>query len=192
MRDIGYLQRLAEEACPAIGAYAAAVLDHPLPWTKMRQVYALLGLVRTWGPARVHAACRRALDAEAVSVALIGRMLARGTESQPVPHTPPLPLPGLPAPRFARDRSHFAVAVPPPAGPDRPSPPSCGRCCAGSSSASYADPARAARPARAHNLGHAEFLELILSDEVTRRDATSAQRRARAAGLDPAMRRCAR
>jgi DNA replication protein DnaC len=42
--------------------------------------------------------------------------------------------------------------------------------------------------ARAHQLGHAEFLELILSDEVTRRDATSAQRRARAAGLDPAMR----
>ena len=28
----------------------------------------------------------------------------------------------------------------------------------------------------------------MLSDEVTRRDATSAQRRARAAGLDPAMR----
>jgi DNA replication protein DnaC len=42
--------------------------------------------------------------------------------------------------------------------------------------------------ARAHNLGHAEFLELILSDEVTRRDATSAARRARAAGLDPGMR----
>jgi DNA replication protein DnaC len=41
--------------------------------------------------------------------------------------------------------------------------------------------------ARARDLGHAEFLELILSDEVTRRDATSAQRRARAAGLDPAM-----
>jgi DNA replication protein DnaC len=42
--------------------------------------------------------------------------------------------------------------------------------------------------ARANGLSHAEFLELILSDEVTRRDATSAERRARAAGLDPAMR----
>jgi len=42
--------------------------------------------------------------------------------------------------------------------------------------------------ARGHDLSHAEFLELILSDEVTRRDATSAQRRARTAGLDPAMR----
>jgi hypothetical protein len=42
--------------------------------------------------------------------------------------------------------------------------------------------------ARARGLSHAEFLELLLSDEVTRRDATSAQRRARQAGLDPAMR----
>jgi len=42
--------------------------------------------------------------------------------------------------------------------------------------------------ARANGLPHAEFLELILSDEVSRRDATSAARRARAAGLDPVMR----
>ena len=42
--------------------------------------------------------------------------------------------------------------------------------------------------ARANGLSHAELLELVLSDEVTRRDATSAERRARAAGLDAAMR----
>ncbi|HUY60336.1 MAG TPA: ATP-binding protein [Candidatus Dormibacteraeota bacterium] len=42
--------------------------------------------------------------------------------------------------------------------------------------------------ARASDLSHAEFLELVLSDEASRRDATSAERRARAAGLDPAMR----
>ena len=36
-------------------------------------------------------------------------------------------------------------------------------------------------------LGHAEFLELVLADEVTRRETTSADRRARAAGLDPEM-----
>ena len=122
MRDIGYLQRLADDAGPAIGAYAAALLDHPLPWTRMRQVYALLGLARKWGPARVGTACSRALEAEAVSVALIGRMLERGTEAQHLPHTPPLPLPGLPAPRFARAPSHFAVA-PPLAGPDQAGTP---------------------------------------------------------------------
>src|SRR3546814_17244601 len=36
-------------------------------------------------------------------------------------------------------------------------------------------------------MGHAEFLELVLADEVTRRENTSADRRARTAGLDPTM-----
>lgn len=36
-------------------------------------------------------------------------------------------------------------------------------------------------------LGHAEFLELVLADEVTRRENTSADRRSKAAGLDPSM-----
>ena len=120
MRDLDYLRRLASEAGPAIGAYAAALLDHPLPWTKMRQVYALLGLVRKWGPSRVDRACARALEAEAVSVALIGRMLDRATEDQPVPRTPPFP--GMPAPRFARDASHFAVTAAAPAAAARPGP----------------------------------------------------------------------
>jgi hypothetical protein len=37
------------------------------------------------------------------------------------------------------------------------------------------------------SMGHAEFLELVLAHEVTRRETTSADRRARAAGLDPTM-----
>jgi hypothetical protein len=85
-------------------------LDTPLPWTKMRQVYALLGLVKRWGPDRVEAACARALEAEAVSVPLIGRMIERATENAPAlariapksGHTP----------RFARDAGHFATKKP--------------------------------------------------------------------------------
>jgi len=42
--------------------------------------------------------------------------------------------------------------------------------------------------ARQNNLPHADFLELLLSDEVTRRENGSAARRASAAGLDPQMR----
>jgi DNA replication protein DnaC len=41
--------------------------------------------------------------------------------------------------------------------------------------------------ARTASMGHAEFLELVLADEVSRREATSADRRSRAAGLDPNM-----
>jgi transposase len=105
LRDIAHLQRLAAGHGDAIGAYTAAVLDTPLPWTKMRQVYALLGLVKKWGPDKVDAACRRALDAEAISVPLIGRMLERATEhaeQQPAP-TPPATT------RFARDPGEFTT-----------------------------------------------------------------------------------
>jgi DNA replication protein DnaC len=42
--------------------------------------------------------------------------------------------------------------------------------------------------ARQQKMTHADFLELVLADEVTRRDAKSASLRARAAGLDPGMR----
>ena len=41
--------------------------------------------------------------------------------------------------------------------------------------------------ARTRKMGHAAFLQLLLSDEVTRRDSRSAMLRARTAGLDPTM-----
>ena len=114
MRDLDRLRRMAADHGEAIGVYATALLDIPLPWTKMRQVYALLGLVKKWGPERVEAACRRALDAEAVNVGLIGRMLERGTEQAPIqPALPGTVIPG----RFARDPAHFAVT-----GSNRPHP----------------------------------------------------------------------
>ena len=85
------------------------LLDNPLPWTKMRQVYALLGLVKKWGPGRVESACARALEAEALSVALIGRMIERAMENDTVQE--PLPIMTRPA-RFARDAAHFATNKP--------------------------------------------------------------------------------
>lgn len=41
--------------------------------------------------------------------------------------------------------------------------------------------------AKTRNLSHHEFLELVLADEVTRRETSSASLRARTAGLDPDM-----
>ena len=116
MRDLEHLKRMAAGHGQAIGVYAAALLDIPLPWTKMRHVYALLALVKKWGAAHVEAACRRALDAEAVNVGLIGRMLERGTEATVI--QPALPATVITG-RFARDPAHFAVT-----GSNRPHPDS--------------------------------------------------------------------
>ena len=109
MRDLERLKHMAAEHGDAVGAYAAALLEHPLPWTKMRQVYALLGLVKRWGPERVEAACASALEHEAVNVGLIGRMLERGSEQVSIQPS----LPGtVVAGRFVRDPEHFAVRSP--------------------------------------------------------------------------------
>jgi DNA replication protein DnaC len=42
--------------------------------------------------------------------------------------------------------------------------------------------------ARQQKMSHAGFLQLVLADEITRRESRSAMLRARAAGLDPSMR----
>lgn len=107
MRDLEHLRRLAAGHGPAIGAFAAALLEHPLPWTKMRQVYALLGLVKRWGAERVEMACASALEHQAVNIGLIARMLERATENTTTPQ-PALPGVVVPA-RFARDLGEFAA-----------------------------------------------------------------------------------
>jgi transposase len=106
LRDLERLKNMAAAHGPAVGAYAAVLLEHPLPWTKMRQVYALLSLVKKWGPTRVDAACARAAEAEAYSVGLIGRMLERGTEDR----AEPVPIQArLLSARFARPDADFRV-----------------------------------------------------------------------------------
>lgn len=105
MRDLDKLVATARRHGPAIGAYAASLLDVPLPWTKMRTVYRLLGLIKRFGADRVEAACVRALECEAVDVTLIARMVERAAETTPT--SPPQVVEA--AGRFARDPDHFAV-----------------------------------------------------------------------------------
>jgi transposase len=106
-RDVGSLLAMAAAHGQAIGAYATAILDTPLPWTKMRQVYRLLGLAKKWGSARVDAACARALEAEAIDVNLVARMLERAREeAEPEAQPHPVVVQG----RFARDPAEFSSA----------------------------------------------------------------------------------
>ncbi|MEV2221589.1 IS21 family transposase [Nocardia vinacea] len=116
MRDLNTLQRKAESHGHHVGAYAAAVLTHPLPWTKMRQVYRLLGLVRRHGDVAVEDACRRALDAEVIDVGVIDRMLTRATAGTDAPTGTGKQLmlltPSPPPTRFVRATTDFAVRRP--------------------------------------------------------------------------------
>ncbi len=106
-RDLDKLQEIADSYGEAIGRYAEALLGGPLPWTKMRQVYRLFGLVKKWGADRVERACARALEAEAVDVNLVGRMLERAREEAEVDQRPEG---NVVEGRFSRDASEFSAS----------------------------------------------------------------------------------
>jgi transposase len=80
LRDLDGLARRAAGYGHHVGLYALAILEHPLPWTKMRQVYRLLGLARRHGADATDTACARALEVEVVNVGLIERILTRGLQ----------------------------------------------------------------------------------------------------------------
>ena len=107
LRDVASLTAKAAAAGPAVGIYATRLLDTPLPWTRMRMVYRLLALVRTYGPDPVQAACARALDLDVVDVTKIARLLEQARENEP-PAPAAQNVVGGPA-RFARDASEFEV-----------------------------------------------------------------------------------
>ena len=107
LRDVHYLQSQATACGPMIGRFAAAVLAVPLPWTRMRRVYALLGLVRTYGAARVEAACTTALAAEMLSVRRLKAMLEHAVPAAPVPPPPAL----APPARYLRPAVQYALPL---------------------------------------------------------------------------------
>jgi transposase len=104
MRDVDFLQRQAAEQGEGIGMMAAALLEGPLPWTRMRQVYALLGLVRRYGAERVESACNRALRASMHNVRRLERMVQLDTPPVPEPLAKVIPLG-----RYLRPANQYAL-----------------------------------------------------------------------------------
>ena len=106
-RDLEYLKRVAAGHGAGVGAYAEQLLNSPLPWTRMRQVYRLLGLVRRYGAERVEQACQRALDLDVIDVTRINRMLERALEASSGRVLEPGKLVQL---RFARSSDEFLIS----------------------------------------------------------------------------------
>lgn len=89
-RDAAFLESEAAKHGPSVGAYAKAVLAGAAPWRRMRQAYALLRLAQRFGGLRVDSACHTALEAGAVSVRLVERMVKNGSPT--CPSTPTMPM----------------------------------------------------------------------------------------------------
>ena len=87
---------------PTVRAANSLVVDQALRGPEQ------LRLVKKWGPERVELACERALEAEAINVNLIARMIANATEADKTEQPPePVVIQG----RFARDKEEFATTV---------------------------------------------------------------------------------
>jgi transposase len=104
MRDLDYLRRQASECGEAVGRYAGALLEGPLPWTRMRRVYALLRLVRRYGEARVDATCATALAHAMLNIKRLETML-----KNPEPPAPTAPARALPPARYLRDPCQYGL-----------------------------------------------------------------------------------
>ena len=106
MRDIAFLERQAAQHGAAIGRFAHQLLEGPLPWTRMRRVYALLGLVRRYGETRLEQTCRLAVDAQMYDVRRLERMLQVATTAAPTaPLSPTTPAPA----RHLRPVSQYSL-----------------------------------------------------------------------------------
>jgi len=107
-RDAQALVNRARSHGAAIGELAARLLARsPLPWTRIRQLYMLLGLVKRYGASRVAEVCAVCVDADAIDVFRVDRMLKLAVPpptSEP-PLAPVIPLPA----RFARPASDYAM-----------------------------------------------------------------------------------
>jgi transposase len=117
LRDVDALQAKARERGTHVGLYAERLLGGPLPWTRMRQAYALIALCDKYGDGRVEAICQSALAFDVVSVPKIAKML-KSAAKPARPEQGGGKLVQLPLPRFVRPREQFetraAAATPAP------------------------------------------------------------------------------
>jgi len=108
MRDVAFLERQAASHGPSVGQFAHALLDAPLPWTRMRRVYAVLGLAKKYGSARVDEACATALAADMHDVRRLQRMLELARQN-PTPPTGPSNV--VPMARHLRPKQQYALPL---------------------------------------------------------------------------------
>lgn len=107
LRDIEFLARKAQSHGSAIGEFARGLLESELPWTRMRQVYALLGLIRRYGDERVNQACQLALEADMLDVRKLKRLLELAVAAPTDTASPQV----IPLARYLRPATQYALPL---------------------------------------------------------------------------------
>jgi hypothetical protein len=107
MHDIMQATSRTRTQAACKGLTAERLLGGPLPWTKMRQAYALISLCDKYGDGRVEAICQSALAFDVVSVTRVAKMLKAA--AKPTRPESDGKVVQLPLPRFVRPTEHFAT-----------------------------------------------------------------------------------
>jgi hypothetical protein len=108
-RDQQALLAQARAAGASVGCYAERLLAAPQPWSRLRHVYRLLGLVRRYTAPVVEQACTQALSADVVDVTRIARMVEQAVEQSPLPTRPEPGRSGAKMLRFLRPPSEYRL-----------------------------------------------------------------------------------
>ncbi len=114
-RDTAFLVGLSKKKGRHVQRFTETLLAGPMPWTRMRQVYALLGLAKKYGAEPLDEACRVSLELEMHDVRRLGRMLERRVNPEQL--SLPLHRPAAPS-RFLRPASDYALSATAPVPPN--------------------------------------------------------------------------
>jgi transposase len=104
-RDAAFFVGKAKEHGEQVGLFAEALAAKPLPWTRLRMLFKLLGLARKYGSGRLDASCKTALDAGMVDVYRLADLVRLDTRLGP----PPAKV--IPLARYLRPASQYALPL---------------------------------------------------------------------------------
>ena len=184
------IKRSAGSQGPAVAAYAERLFDGPLPWAKLRQGHKLIRLGERYSPERLDAACRRALSVDLIDVRRLERILVEALEQGGHAAGASTDAPGSIRQAGRRLRScqrpHRSIST-------RRTPmtttteltPLLKRLKLGAVLNTL--PERVAL-ARREQLDYASFLQIILTDEINRRDHRRLELRLQRAGFEQTCR----
>jgi len=106
LRSVDAALNRARQRGEHVGLFAERLLGGPLPWSRMRQAYALLRLCDKYGDGRVEALCQSSLAFDVVDVHRLTRMLKSATRPSQ-PGSSDGRVVQLALPRFARSADQF-------------------------------------------------------------------------------------
>jgi len=108
LRSANYMRRQMAELGEDVGIFGDQLLGGPTPWSKLRQAQKVVRLGERYTPARLNAACRRALEVDLIDVRRLERILVEALEEEATLATT---VAAAPPGRFVRPGNVFAVTT---------------------------------------------------------------------------------